>query len=76
MNPEEYSASAEYVPVLVSLLERRGIAQDVLFQGTDIAPHCWREPGARVPVQHFEKLIRRAIELTGDAWLGWEFGAA
>ncbi|WP_111658205.1 AraC family transcriptional regulator [Isoalcanivorax indicus] len=76
MNPEEYSASAEYVPVLVSLLERRGIAQDTLLQGTDIAPQCWREPGARVPVQHFETLIRRAVELTGDPWLGWEFGAA
>ncbi|MBZ2190504.1 AraC family transcriptional regulator [Alcanivorax sp. JB21] len=76
MNPDEYSVAAEYVPLLVGLMEQRKISREVLFRDTDIAPDCWREPGARVAAHQFEQLISRAMALTGDDWLGWEFGAA
>lgn len=76
MNPEEYSFAAEYVPLLISILEKRGIPQEQLLRDTGLQPALWREPGARVSAEQLEKVIRRALALTGDDWLGWEFGAA
>ncbi|MEY1663125.1 AraC family transcriptional regulator [Isoalcanivorax beigongshangi] len=76
MNPDEYSVSAEYVPLLIDVLERRGIPSSDLLTGMGLPASAWREPTARVSAERFESLVRRAIDLTGDEWLGWEFGAA
>ena len=75
MNPEEYSISAEYLPLLLNLLARRGIDEQALLGGLDVETRPWREPGARIPAAIFEQMARRALELTGEPWLGWEFGA-
>ena len=75
MNPDEYSISAEYLPLILKLLSRRGISEDAFFSGLDMDPRQWREPGARVPAAAFEQLARRALTLTGEPWLGWELGA-
>ena len=76
MNPEEYSVAAEYAPLLIRLLERRGISEEALLSGLELTRDYWQSPGQRVPVHLFEGLVRRAIALTGDDWLGWEFGAS
>lgn len=76
MNPDEYSISAEYAPLLLSLLERYNVTEAQLLEGMDTsALPDWREPGGRLPLHQFQVLIRRAMELANAPWLGWEFGA-
>ena len=76
MNPEEYSISAEYAPLLLKLLERYGVSEEQLLEGVDRSTlPDWREPGARLPVQQFQQFVRRAMKLADAPWLGWEFGA-
>ena len=74
MNPEEYSVSIEYAPLLVSMLERYGVSKEQLLAGAKEPPNL-RDPGARLPLQDFVDIVRRAIKLSGAPWLGWEFGA-
>ncbi len=74
MNPEEYSVSIEYAPLLVSMLERYGVSKEQLLSGAAEPPNL-RDPGARLPLQDFVDIVRRAIKLSGAPWLGWDFGA-
>jgi AraC-like DNA-binding protein len=74
MNPEEYSVSTEYAPLLVAMLERYGVSKEQLLAGAAEPPNL-RDPGARLPLQDFVDIVRRAIKLSGAPWLGWEFGA-
>jgi len=76
MNPDEYSISAEYVPLLAALVERRGITQAMLLEGVDIDPAILRLPTARISRDTFCHLVTRALELTGEPALGWEMGAS
>lgn len=74
MNPEEYSVSIEYAPLLVTMLERYGVNKEQLLAGAAEPPNL-RDPGARLPLQDFIDIVRRAIKLSGAPWLGWDFGA-
>jgi len=74
MNPEEYSVSIEYAPLLVAMLERYGVSKEQLLAGAAEPPNL-RDPGARLPLQDFIDIVRRAIKLSGAPWLGWDFGA-
>mgnify|MGYP005749305267 FL=1 len=74
MNPEEYSVSIEYAPLLVAMLERYGVSKEQLLAGAAEPPNL-RDPGARLPLQDFVDIVRRAMKLSGAPWLGWEFGA-
>lgn len=74
MNPEEYSVSIEYAPLLVAMLERYGVSKEQLLAGAAEPPNL-RDPGARLPLQDFVDIVRRAIKLSGAPWLGWDFGA-
>lgn len=74
MNPEEYSVSIEYAPLLVTMLERYGVSKEQLLAGAAEPPNL-RDPGARLPLQDFVDIVRRAIKLSGAPWLGWDFGA-
>ena len=74
MNPEEYSVSIEYAPQLLAMLERYGVPQsELLPEGVDAAR--LKDPGARLPLQEFMDVVRRAMTLTKAPWLGWDFGA-
>ena len=74
MNPEEYSVSIEYAPLLVTMLERYGVSKEQLLAGAAEPPNL-RDPSARLPLQDFVDIVRRAIKLSGAPWLGWDFGA-
>ncbi|MCC1496581.1 AraC family transcriptional regulator [Alcanivorax sp. 1008] len=74
MNPDEYSVSTEYAPLLLATVERYGVkAADLLPD--DASESDFRDPSARLPLQDFVDVIRRAMKLTGAPWLGWDFGA-
>ncbi len=76
MNPDEYSISAEYIPLLAALVERRGITQAMLLEGVDVDPEMLRLPAARISKDAFCHIVTRALELTGEPALGWEMGAS
>lgn len=75
MNPDEYSVSAEYAPMLIRLVEKYGVGEEEFLRALNVRGDEWRQPGARVTMQQFERAILKAIELTRAPWLGWEFGA-
>ena len=75
MDPTEYSVSAEYVSLLLEVMERRGISEQALLADTDIELGCWRDPKVRITATDFRTIASRAIALTGEPWLGWELGA-
>lgn len=75
MNPDEYSVSAEYAPLLVSLVERYGVSEQEFMSGLNSLDSVdWRNPATRIPLHMYEHAILRAMELTKAPWLGWEFG--
>jgi AraC-like DNA-binding protein len=74
MNPQEYSVSIEYAPLLASMLERYGVSKEQLLDGVEEPPDL-KDPGGRLPLQQFVEFVRRAIRLSGAPWLGWELGA-
>lgn len=75
MDPAEYAVSAEYFPLLLEVLARRSITEEQLLEPLELEPGFWREPGRRISLPEFERIGRRVFELTGEPWLGWEFGA-
>lgn len=75
MSPDQYSASFEYVPLLLEMMEKRGFSSDLLLDGLAFPErNRWNEPGLRVLASDYERLIRRALSLSDEPWLGWEFG--
>ncbi|MDF1780941.1 MAG: AraC family transcriptional regulator ligand-binding domain-containing protein [Alcanivoracaceae bacterium] len=77
MNPDEYSVSAEYGPLLINLVEKYGISEKTFLGGLQhVDTVDWRNPSARLPLHVFEQAVHRALELTKAPWLGWEFGAS
>src|SRR5690606_30730811 len=76
MNPDEYSVSAEYAPLLIGLVEKHGISEKQFLAGLkNMEAVDWRTPGARLPLHVFEQAVHRALEMTQARWLGWELGA-
>ena len=76
MNPSEYFIAGEYLPLLVKVLERRGVSEQALLEGVEGPVEEWSQPGGRIPKDSFHQLVRRAVALTGEPRLGWEFGAS
>lgn len=75
MRPEQYSGSLEYVALLIEMMKGRGITAEQLLTNIAIPDQQhWNEPGARVQASDYGQIVRRAIELSGEPWLGWEFG--
>lgn len=68
--------AAEYLGLLCQLLENRGIPRVELLAGTGVSPADISEPGRRVPHQAFDKVVRRAWQLTGDTSIGLQLGLA
>lgn len=76
MNPDEYSVSAEYLPLLIKMVGKYGVTEERFLSGLELlAPTDWRNPSARLPMPIYEQAVSRALALTNAPWLGWEFGA-
>jgi AraC-like DNA-binding protein len=63
------------VRALVHELARRNIGVDELCRGTGFDPVLLEDPSARIPIAGYERLIGRAMDITGDAQLGLHVGA-
>ncbi len=66
--------AATYVDLLCRLLEQRGIERARLLAGTGLDTAALSAAGARISDAIFLRLVARALELTGDPSLGFQFG--
>lgn len=72
--PLNNSTPAQYVLILIDLVERQGHDRDKLLQGTTLAETGVMAIGARVGDEDFTQLVTNAFSLTRDPALGLKLG--
>lgn len=72
--PLNNSTPAQYVLILIDLVEHQGHDRDKLLQGTTLAETGVMAIGARVSDSDFAQLVTNAISLTQDPALGLKLG--
>jgi AraC-like DNA-binding protein len=65
---------AQYILILIDMIEQRGCDLDKLLAGTSLADTGISTIGARIPNTDFNQLVNNALELTGDKTLGLKLG--
>lgn len=68
------STPAQYVLILIDMVESQGCERDELLAGTSLAHNDIAEIGARVSDRDFSTLVTNALRLTGDPALGLHLG--
>jgi len=68
------STPAQYVLILIDLVESQGVERAALLDGTSLAATGLANIGARVDEGDFVKLVTNAFALTGDSALGLKMG--
>lgn len=66
--------SIAYLQLLVEILGERGISADDLLADQPIDPALLEDSQARMSAQQWTRLILRALSLTNDPGLGYEYG--
>jgi len=69
------STPAQYVLILIDLVENQGHERDVLLRGTTLAETGISGIGARVSETDFGQIVATAFELTRDPALGLHLGS-
>jgi AraC-like DNA-binding protein len=72
------SVSAVMLRALAEAVARYGVSVDELASGTDVAPDLFQSSTAFVPSDTFDRLVGRAVTLTGDDAFGlhWAEGSS
>ena len=65
---------AQYILLLIDMVEQQGCDQKKLLAGTSFATTGLATIGARIPDTEFNQLVTNAQELTGDPALGLKLG--
>lgn len=69
------SVPVSYVWLMLTLCAELGVARAPLLQGQDITDDTLNDPDGRVSLRPtYAELCRRALALTGEPGLGYEFG--
>ena len=68
------SAPAQYILILIDMVESRGFAREAVLAGTSLADSGLAGIGARVSEDDFARLVSNALALTGDTALGLQLG--
>ncbi|MFZ5724189.1 MAG: AraC family transcriptional regulator [Pseudomonadota bacterium] len=63
-----------YLQLLVEIVGERGIPADTLLAGMPVNPALLDHPDARMSAQQWTRVLLRALELTGEPGLGYEYG--
>ena len=63
-----------YGLALAKLLEERGVSEAELLESTEVTPQMLRSPKARLSFEQMLRLIRRALDRSGEHALGLELG--
>jgi AraC-like DNA-binding protein len=68
------STPAQYVLILIDMVEKQGCPSDQLLAGTTLAQDGISSIGARIRNTDFNRLVTNALNLTGDPTLGLKLG--
>ncbi|MDO8861754.1 AraC family transcriptional regulator [Haliea sp. E1-2-M8] len=68
------SAPAQYILILIDMVENRGYPRQRLLAGTSLAQSGLTGIGARVSEEDFSRVVSNAFDLTGDTALGLHLG--
>ncbi|MBA6413250.1 AraC family transcriptional regulator [Parahaliea sp. F7430] len=68
------SAPAQYILILIDMVEQLGYSRELLLSGTSLAHSGIQGIGARVSEDDFTRLVSKAFELTGNKALGLHLG--
>lgn len=68
------STPAQYLLILIDLVEGRGYPREALLAGTSLDSSGLEGIGARTSEEDFSQVVSNAFALTGDAALGLELG--
>lgn len=68
------STPAQYILILIDMMEERGCDRDQLLAGTSLVSEGIDSVGARVVDSDFVRLVANAQELSGDPALGLKLG--
>ncbi|TXS94283.1 AraC family transcriptional regulator [Parahaliea maris] len=68
------STPAQYILILIDMVEEQGFARDAVLAGTTLARTGLQGIGARVSEEDFARLVGNAFQLTGDPALGLKLG--
>jgi AraC-like DNA-binding protein len=68
------STPAQYVLILIDMVEARGCDRRQILAGTSLAETGIESIGARVRDSDFSRLVNNALDLTGDPGLGLQLG--
>lgn len=68
------SVSIAYLQLMLEILAERGISRQALLQGIDLDPGLLAQPQARMTPHQWTLIVARALALTGDPGLGYEYG--
>jgi AraC-like DNA-binding protein len=68
------SVPISYVLMTLGLAEQRGVSRDAMLSGMAISARMLNEADARIGLLDYGRLCIRAMQLTRDPALGYEFG--
>ena len=77
MKPKEYRqprVSIAYVLLTLEQAAARGIKREQLLAGLDIDPTALQQGDARIPLLSYGQIVARALRLSDDPSLGYDFG--
>lgn len=63
-----------YLQLLVEILAGRSISAERLLAGLPVSPDLLTQADARMSAMQWTRVVMRAVELTGDPALGYEYG--
>ncbi|WP_227519990.1 AraC family transcriptional regulator [Mangrovitalea sediminis] len=65
---------AHYAEILYQLAVDKGCSGDALLDAAGLPPRLLRDPDNHLRLDEFERLVRAALDMTGDPALGLHFG--
>jgi AraC-like DNA-binding protein len=65
---------SSYVLLTLGLAEERGVSRDAILSGLALTPRMLAQPDTRIGLLDYGRICIRAMQLTGDPALGYEFG--
>src|SRR5262245_53013474 len=77
MTPEELAkpiVPIAYALLTLELAAERGVSREAMLEGIDLDPALFDQADARLGLLEYGHLCIRALELTGEPALGYEFG--
>lgn len=77
MTPEELTKPTvplAYVALTLQLAAERGVGRDAMLKDLELSPSLLEQPDTRIGLLLYGRICLRALQLTNEPALGYEFG--